>query len=320
MTDQLPKSDKTSLTIPQHSYHTTPSPKSLEKPPWKKLLYLQQPYPDNYNDESFLSQLKRNTTVAKYSYLKLIDDFLLIMFYISCILLVNLLFIGIYLKNWNPIKPTIISSILSVIIYQFILKFHNFQRVSSSIKNLSINLKSFIIISFMILISSPILKSLTKSTSSDSIWAISFILNILNSIFFEYSSNEFTVYKPILSTNLSLSNSIVLASRLNSTIDVFLFILFAIEINILLPLFDSSFRNLKTPPNLKILHYLVVFITFNLVNYWIYELLNYKFLIYWLISVIIIIFIMPGYFLFLQRYKNELQGPWDIAKPKINKE
>ncbi|KAI5957114.1 GPI2 [Candida jiufengensis] len=311
MTDQL-HSKENLLTVPTRLNHANSHQvkHTTENPPWKKLLYLQQPYPDNYNDESFLSQLKRNTTVAKYSYSKLVDDFSLIMFYISCILLVILMFIGIYDKNWNPIIPTIISSILSIVMY-LILKY---QKSNLSIKLLSINFKSFTIISFMLLIASPILKSLTKSTSSDSIWAISSILSITNTIFYEYSSNS-KIYKPILSTNISLSNAIVLASRLNSTLDVFLFMLFAIQINILLPLYHASLRNLK---KMRILHYFTIFITFNLVNYWIYDLLNYKFLIYWLISVVIIVLVMPAYFLSLQRYKNELQGPWDIAKPKFN--
>lgn len=85
--------------------HSTTHP---TKAPWKKLLYLKQPYPDNYTDVSFLSQLKRNTTVAKYSYFQLVDDFILIVFYISCILLVDLMFIGIYAKGWDPVRPTVL--------------------------------------------------------------------------------------------------------------------------------------------------------------------------------------------------------------------
>ncbi|CAI5755828.1 unnamed protein product [Candida verbasci] len=266
--------------------------------PWKKLLYLQQSYPDNYTDKSFLSQLKRNTTVAKYSYLKLIDDFSLIVFYITNILLVILMFIGIYVHEWDPTLSIIITSLISTIIL-FIFQ-------------TSINLKSFILITFILLICSPILKSLTKSTSSDSIWAISFILSISNTIFHEYT-NEKNDYKPITSTNISLSNAIVLASRLNSTLQVFLFILYSIQVNILLPLFDYKLR----VSQYKKLHYILFSVLITITSYLIYNLLNYMFLIYWLISIVTILLIIPYYFLSLQRYKNELQGPWDIAKPKL---
>ncbi|KAG5420317.1 GPI2 [Candida metapsilosis] len=279
------------------------------KVPWKKLLYLKQPYPDNYTDTSFLSQLKRNTTVAKYSYFQLVDDFILIVFYISCILLVDLMFIGIYSKGWDPVRPTAFSTIMCILMYGLLRYHYSLTSISKS----NMNLKSFTLISFMLLIVSPILKSLTKSTSSDSIWVISSILCIFNSMFYEYSSEK--IYKPTISTNISLSNAIVLASRLSSTSQVFVFVLFAVQVNILLPLYDASLRQNK---KLKYLHYATVVLTFFLVDYWIYKLVNYKFLLYWILSVFIAMFLMPAYFLSLQRYKNELQGPWDIAKPKLN--
>lgn len=225
-----------------------------------------------------LSQLKRNTTVAKYSYFQLVDDFILIVFYISCILLVDLMFIGIYAKGWDPVRPTVFSTMMCVFIYG-ILRYHY---LLSSISRSNLNLKSFILISFMILIVSPILKSLTKSTSSDSIWAISLILCIVNSVFYEYSSTK--VYKPTISTNISVSNAIVLASRLNSTSQVFVFMLFAVQANILLPLYDATLRQNR---KLKYLHYVSALSTFILVDYWIYKLVNYKFLLYWLLSVLL---------------------------------
>ena len=281
---------------PNHFQHA----QQQEQPSWKKLLYLQQPFPDNYTDQSFLSQLKRNTTVAKYSYKNLVQACSFIVFYISCILLVILMFIGIYEKQWDPIIPTLISTGISLVGF-------------FSLKNLSMNMRSLMVITFILLIVSPILKSLTKSTSSDSIWAISCVLCLANSIFHDYSMK--VSYRPIVSTNISLSNAIVLASRLSTTLDVFLFVLFAIEVNILLPLFDAKIRLL----GLETIHWPIAFLTFNLTSYLMYILLNYKFLVYWILSVFVMVVIMPIYFLSLQRYKNEIQGPWDVAKPKLMK-
>lgn len=278
-------------------------------PQWKKLLYLKQPYPDNYTDKSFLSQLKRNTTVKRYSYVKLVEDFSLIVFHVSCILLVILTFKGIYVHNWDPVKPTILSSVIWLL---------GFASLPISNDN-KINTKSFILIIFILLILSPVLKSLTKSTSSDSIWAISFMLCIANVLLHDYTMNSAnasrrnTPHRPIISTNISLSNAIVLASRLGTTVQVFLFILFAIQTSIILPLFDAKLRQL----NYKWFHLLIFAIVFNHVNYMMYSLLNYKFLVYWLIAAVTMIMIIPAYFLSLQRYKNELQGPWDTAKPVL---
>lgn len=305
------------------------SPIKRKLKPWKKLLYLQQPYPDNYTNESFLAQLKRNTTVSKYSYWKLVDDFTLVAFHLSNLLLVILTFTGIYLHYWNSVWPTLMSSccsIIGVIIWDQInssLADHRsdgYYPIPISSPALSSGpkpkVKSFLIIIFIILLLSPVLKSLTKSTSSDSIWALSLILCLANTIFHDYGvDTTSSQYMPIISTNISLSNAIVLASRLNSTVQVFCFILFAIQINILLPLFDFSIRkHLRS----KAYHRCLVLSVSGVVYYLISILIGYNALIVWVLTQGGIAFIMPSYFLSLQKYKNELQGPWDIAKPILN--
>lgn len=57
--------------------------------------------------------------------------------------------------------------------------------------------KSAILIYCAVLGLSPILKSLTKSTSSDSIWAISFWLFLINVFFFDYSGGVGAKYEQI---------------------------------------------------------------------------------------------------------------------------
>lgn len=49
----------------------------------------------------------------------------------------------------------------------------------------------------------------------------------------------------------------------------------------------------------------------------IWKLANFNLFLIYLSGQIGILFCLPGYFLFLQKYKNELQGPWDPAKPII---
>ncbi len=136
-------------------------------------------------------------------------------------------------------------------------------------------LKSAGLIYFALLGLSPILKSLTRSTSSDSIWALATWLLIINIFFFDYSS----LYVPAksqpsaspaekskttpadttrphthasfrapafpssLSTNAALMASTVLASRLRTTTAVFSLTLFSIQVLGLFPVFRRHLRH-----------------------------------------------------------------------------
>ncbi|KIV79160.1 hypothetical protein PV11_06738 [Exophiala sideris] len=137
-------------------------------------------------------------------------------------------------------------------------------------------LKSACLIYFALLGLSPILKSLTRSTSSDSIWALATWLLIINIFFFDYGSlyvpsksqtpdspaetskptpanasrapsNASSLRAPpfpsSLSTNAALMASTVLASRLMTTTAVFSLTLFSIQVFGLFPVFRRHLRH-----------------------------------------------------------------------------
>ncbi len=146
--------------------------------------------------------------------------------------------------------------------------------LSPRVQNRLKTLKSAILIYFALLGLSPILKSLTKSTSSDSIWALATWLLIINIFFFDYgglyvpSKSRSTIastpmtatassstlapvndaarappFPSSLSTNAALMASTVLASRLTSTTHVFSLTLFSIEVFGLFPVFRRHLRH-----------------------------------------------------------------------------
>lgn len=268
---------------------------------WKKLLYLRQPYPDNYTDVSFLDQLKRNTSVAKYSKRKLFQDFSLFAFYISLLLLVNVNFTGIYSQLWLPYLPTAVSTILVLLCLIADTRLGNVHEF-----------KAYSVISVLLLLVLPVLRSLTESTSLDSIWAISALLTCLNIIYHDYALDVTRKYRSIVLTNMSFANGIVLALRLPSSTRVFSFLVFSIEIAILVPLFDYRLRQI-----LQLGHYFLVSTVFCIVSWALYAANGIGFVILYILGFVFMLVVLPLYFMFLQKYKNELQGPWDVAKPKI---
>ncbi|KAH3678284.1 hypothetical protein WICMUC_001608 [Wickerhamomyces mucosus] len=280
--------------------------------PWRKLLYIQQPYPDNYTDQSFLSQLKRNSTVEKYSYWKLIKDFSLISLHLSIITIVHIIFFGIYKYNWDETIPASIASFMSVLLYGLYTRYEDIQGQRPS------NFKSSTFIMLSILTLSPVLKSLSESTSSDSIWTLSIWLCLINLILTNYQfdiskSQLLNNFNPIFATNILIANVIVLASRLTTTTQVFCFILFAFEIHGLFPFFDFWLRL-----NFINVHWILLWSLLLITTISIYKMGGILFLAIWLTVHFSIVILSPIYFLTLQKYKDELQGPWDPAKPIVN--
>lgn len=198
--------------------------------------------------------------------------------------------------------------------------------------------KSAVLICGALLGLSPILKSLTKSTASDSIWAISFWLMLINVIFFDYGGGVGATFPASLSTNAALMASTVLASRLavsppgssssntaptdaQSTAHVFSLTLFSIEVFGLFPVFRRYLRHISWKGHLSLTWLLVmsagagvtmVLSGGNLVAAIVGTILGSLITglamgacAWWLIG--------------LQRFKNDIQGPWDPARPIIRR-
>jgi phosphatidylinositol glycan class C protein len=185
-------------------------------------------------------------------------------------------------------------------------------------------IKSAILIYCTLLGLSPILKSLTRSTSSDSIWAISFWLLAINVFFFDYSGGVGVKFPATLSTNAALMASTVLASRLPSTKQVFSLTLFSIEVFGLFPVFRRHVRHRSSNYNALLTAVLVLSAGLG-VGLIVAESPTGKCpwkrgILGMVISVFVAAFAAGGcswWLIGLQKYKNEIRGPWDPARPII---
>lgn len=185
-------------------------------------------------------------------------------------------------------------------------------------------IKSAMLIYSTLLGLSPILKSLTRSTSSDSIWAMSFWLLAINIFFFDYSGGVGAKFPASLSTNAALMASTVLASRLPSTKQVFSLTLFSIEVFGLFPVFRRHVRHRSWKYHALVTVLLVLGAGLGLgmvmsdpvPGSW-----PWKGGIVGMIIGILIACVAAGgcswWLIGLQKYKNEIRGPWDPARPII---
>ncbi|WPH01420.1 Hypothetical protein R9X50_00426500 [Acrodontium crateriforme] len=184
-----------------------------------------------------------------------------------------------------------------------------------------ITAKSAVLIYCSLLGLSPILKSLTKSTSSDSIWALSSWLMGINVFTFDYGAGPEAKFPASLSTNAALMASTVLASRLPTTTHVFSLTLFSIEVFGLFPVFRRHLRHHSWAGHLVLTTILVIIASGGLSmtisgGGWAMGVVG---VILGGIVMSLSMGITSWWLIGLQRYKNEIHGPWDPARPIIRR-
>ena len=108
-------------------------------------------------------------------------------------------FIGIYTNRIVPSSLALSSSLVTILAYIF----WDFTSHQSKLVNIPSTVKSAGLILFTLLGLSPVLKSLTKSTTSDSIWALSVGLFCVEIMAHDYSSASWKNIKspPPLASN-----------------------------------------------------------------------------------------------------------------------
>ena len=180
--------------------------------------------------------------------------------------------------------------------------------------------KSALLIYGALLGLSPILKSLTESTTSDSIWAMTTWLMAINVFFFDYGGGVGAKFPASLSTNAALMASTVLASRLANTTHVFSLTLFSIEVFGLFPVFRRHLRHRSWHLHVLLTFLLIVGagaglgITLVGGGRWTAGVIG---VVFWGIGNVLAMGGCSWWLIGLQRYKNVVIGPWDPARPII---
>ncbi|KAI7851478.1 phosphatidylinositol N-acetylglucosaminyltransferase subunit C [Circinella umbellata] len=295
--------------------HQFPSPDyqyNLNNPPWRKLLWVKQNYPDNYVDNTFLDELQKNVNVHTYDYWKMVYESGVITQHISSVVIFIAIFIYLQLNTLAASHLIWSGSLLTGIGYIFCdlvmtRRQHTFERKRV--------VKSAIFFFSTLLGLSPILKTLTSQISDDTIWTLTVCCFLTNVLFHDYVSQSRAHVKipGSLSTNAAIFASVLLASRLDTNLDVFGLLSFAVEWFALFPILRRYLQELspKVQVTLTILMLLVSVAMFLRISKAIVCL--------YVLGFCFITFICPYWLIFIQKYKNEIHGPWDEARPRLQK-
>ncbi|RPB05281.1 GPI2-domain-containing protein [Choiromyces venosus 120613-1] len=182
--------------------------------------------------------------------------------------------------------------------------------------------KSTLLIYFTLLGLSPILRSLTGSITDDSIWAIATWLFLANTLSFDYGSGVEVKFPASLSTNAAITSSVVLASRLPSegdlppnTAHVFSLILISIQVFGLFPVFRRYLKHVSWGLHVCLTVVLVLGAAGGLGG-----VVGWGWAVVWVLGVVGGMGGCGWWLIGLQKYKNEIHGPWDPARPVIRRQ
>lgn len=176
--------------------------------------------PDNYTDETtFLDHLQRNPRLQPYEFWSLMGDATVIVQHLATVVIFCCCFVAIIHDRVSPVAVVgwaTLCTVLAWFLWDHWMgqEFETVSNVASTPASDSdqaamkpssalsgrtqqrlATAKSALLIYAALLGLSPILKSLTRSTTSDSIWALSTWLLMMNVAFFDYSAGTGAQYE-----------------------------------------------------------------------------------------------------------------------------
>lgn len=267
----------------------------MPKQPWKKNLYENQEYEDNYTDSTFLKDLKKNYNLQDYKLFDCIKGITIVNQEISIVTLFLIIFYYLHENTIQPQKLLFSSFAMTSFGYLFYIA-SDFSKV----KNVIEDSKTVIVVLIFGYVFSPLLHTLTDSISTDTIFSTTFIIFFFHLLLHDYGIDGFLVSKTI-SLNCGIFASICLASRLSTPLHAFVLLVISVEVFVLKPLlFEKIWRPEMLIPILLITVYYLVEIS---------QLI----LIVYLSILFFINIVCPFIFQRLHNHKSIIQGPWDEA-------
>ncbi|CAA0822538.1 phosphatidylinositolglycan synthase family protein [Striga hermonthica] len=276
-------------------------------PRWRKVAYggMQPGFDDNYTDESFLEDMIMNANVVKRDLVKVILDSISISQYLCIVALVVLV--------WTYTLRSVITerSLIFLNIALLVVGFFLVVLLTAETLSFDFLLDFFLKASFFIAglyVLSPVYQTLTRSISSDSIWALTASLIILHLFLHNYGDLEYSNFMNNISLSASIVASLLIASRLPSWLHVFGILLFSLQVFLFAPYVGYCIKKWSFR-----VHFCFSLGLMAVTLFLVYRLHLLLFVV--LVGILVFVNLVCPYWLIrIQEYKFEINGPWDEAK------
>lgn len=265
---------------------------------WKKNLYENTDYPDNYTHKTFLEELQKNVHITEISPLTAVLGAGLVTQEMCIVVFFVVVYMYLY-NGWIEPETVFVQSSLVAAVgyltYRILLTNKTYYDVM--VKDLR-TVQIFVVFGYVL---SPILKTLTDTISTDTIYAMTTLMMIIHLIFFDYGVSA-AIVSSSLSLNAAIFGSVCLGSRLASPFHAFVLLSNAVECFVLLPILLSKGRGSVIV--------LAAMITVAIYALWTVSLI----MMFLFVCVTLFVTVLcPFWFLRWQNYKDNIYGPWDEA-------
>lgn len=305
--------------VMRNATHRPPSKKpTSQKKPWQKILYGNKGYPDNYSDPMFLKALQTNINVQMFKYWEAVKGATKLTHQLSLIVV----FLLVYHNLYN--RPSEIpAELLLLVVFVICLMGYIWYAISNGprcqddrscgyLTTMRDDAKTVACVLIFGFILSPMLHTLTKRISTDTIYTITLFVFLLHIMCYDYGMPGALVSRAI-SLNAVMFGTICLASRLETSLDAFVllivsFTFFAIYPHFLRLLESNTTSCLQFAP-------VTLFVSTSCLG-----LLRISPILFFinLMAMIFCGLIYPFIFCYAQRHKNNIHGPWDEAVVDTN--
>ncbi|MFH4975183.1 hypothetical protein AB6A40_001892 [Gnathostoma spinigerum] len=277
---------------------------SHSKVKWRKILYEKQPFPDNYSGGSeFLKELRKNVSVVHYSFFEAVCGASRVMLHANAIVLYAIIF--------EALQRFLIDSFM--IFAAFTVAFLAIYIKCALTFGLSADVFLDHFFTLVVLISfgyalTPLIRTLTDTISTDTIYAMSASLFLSSFIFHDYAM-EAPMVSMVLSVNLSLAASVCLVSRVASNETAFCLL----SLSMALFSYWPSLRNYLTTcfPTFPLT---LIFFICPLCCICLYIWSPVAAFLFLIIHLLVVLG-CPWILVRMQPLKNTIHGPWDEVMP-----
>ena len=267
---------------------------------WKRALWQQRGFEDNYVDESFLEGLRMNMKVTQFKISDLFRES-------SCVtqqLSLVVMFVMGFFEAVRDDSSTLWLASICLLVFVFLATVSYYLEEEEKFRY---SLTESAVTAGVLLFVSPVLKTLTYPWSDDTLTACCLLL-----LFIHLAACNYSVHRrdePV-ATNAATFSAVLLSSRLQNQMTSYIMITLSVLLFVMSP---EPRRDLRRayPEVSSSITWLLVGSSSAFLLY-----VNFYVAVLYVVVVVAITFLIPIWFYFEhQSAKMQINGPWDEAKP-----